>query len=171
MFVFCPSAENSVTESGTQTLDKLETLYITFQQLKDAFLQPDVLVSKNVSKTDTCSLGKKYHTFGCVKVGSGTVVAVRCKGVKVFNEAEITRFHVFSCWISLSLSLSTTTMFCVGVPGDGLTRWMTPYLSGQVFAGTLELRNLSMVICKHLPRHWMLFNRCSRVSQFGLCGR
>lgn len=139
----------------------------------DAFLQPDVLVSKNVSKTDTCSL-VKYHMFGCVKVGSGTVVAVRCKGVKAFNEVEITRFHVFSCWTSLSLSLShttTTTLFCVGVPGDGLTRWMTPYLRGQVFTGTLELRNLSMVVCKHLPRHWMLFSGCSHVTQFGLCGR
>jgi len=69
----------------------------------DAFLQTVVLVSKNFPKTDTCST-VKYHMFGCVKVGSATVVAVRCKGVKAFNEAEITRFHVFSCLISLSLS-------------------------------------------------------------------
>jgi len=42
---------------------------------------------------------------------------------------------------------------------------MTPFLRGQVFAGTLKLRNLSMVlICKHLPRHWMLFSGCSHVS-------
>jgi len=59
--------------------------------------------------------------FGCVKVDSATVVAVRCKGVKVFNEAEITRFHVFSCLMSVTLSLSSKTLFCVGVPRDCLT--------------------------------------------------
>jgi hypothetical protein len=65
--------------------------------------------------------------FGCVKVGSGTVVAVRCKGVKAFDEAEIMRFHVFSCLMSPSL---LTTLFCAGVPHVGLTRWMTPFLRG-----------------------------------------
>jgi hypothetical protein len=42
--------------------------------------------------------------FGCAKVGSGTVIAVRCKGVTAFNEVEITRFYVFGCLIPPSLS-------------------------------------------------------------------
>lgn len=135
----------------------------------DAFLQTDVLVNKKISKTDTCS-PVKYHMFGCVKVDSATVVAVRCKGVKAFNEAEITRFHVFSCLMSVTLSLFKNFVLCWG--SSRLShKWTTRFLHGQVFTGALELRNLSMVICKQLPRHWMLFSGCSHVAQFGLCGR